>query len=143
MSFTYRLQKILELREQALEKIQIEFEQKNLEIKKQQELLKKNKDEEYKLKEELSSNFSNISSPKEYFYRIQYLGKQQITIQEFITTLEEELREIRNNMLIAQRKTEILYKHKDKQQKEFELGLLKDEEKLMNEIALIMRQINS
>ncbi|MDX1920866.1 MAG: flagellar FliJ family protein [Candidatus Caenarcaniphilales bacterium] len=139
MRFNYRLQKILDLREQELEKVKTKFQKAAAEVRTIEEKITKNRNDQLKTQRELVTQ-SGLSSPQLYINRLKHLKNQLEMLEENLVRAKEKLAIVRQEMLEAQQKTEALKKHKDKKKSEYDKEELLKEEKELNEIALIMRR---
>ncbi len=139
--FKYRLERVLELREQELEKAKTDFQEAIAIVKKLQQKLAENKVEQSETQNQLSKP-DGLTAPILYLNRLNYLKSQKDILEEEIIEAEKALEIVKEKMIEAQQKTEVLKKHKDKQKKLFLFNELKAEEKEFNELALTMRRQN-
>ena len=139
--FKYRLERVLELREQELEKAKTDFQEAIAIVKKLQQKLAENKVEQSETQNQLSKP-DGLTAPILYLNRLNYLKNQKDILEEEIIEAEKALEIVKEKMIEAQQKTEVLKKHKDKQKKLFLFNELKAEEKEFNELALTMRRQN-
>ncbi len=139
--FKYRLERVLELREQELEKAKTDFQEAIAIVKNLQQKLAENKIEQYETQNQLSKP-DGLTAPILYLNRLNYLKSQKDILEEEIIEAEKALEIVKEKMIEAQQKTEVLKKHKDKQKKLFLFNELKAEEKEFNELALTMRRQN-
>lgn len=139
--FKYRLERVLELREQELEKAKTDFQEAIAIVKELQQKLAENKIEQLETQNKLSKP-DGLTAPILYLNRLNYLKSQKDILEEEIIEAEKALEIVKEKMIEAQQKTEVLKKHKDKQKKLFLFNELKAEEKEFNELALTMRRQN-
>lgn len=139
MSFKYRLQKVLELREQKLEKRKQEFAQQQQLITSLKEQIKANEQEQNTGKHKLATGQTDGMSSIVYINHLKSLENQKEILDNKLCEEELILLECRQLMLKAQQQLEILIKHKDKSKKEFNKLELDTENKEMAEIALMLR----
>lgn len=139
MRFNYRLQKILDLREQELEKVKTKFQKAAAEVRIAEEKIAKNRSDQLKTQKELVTK-TGLASPELYINRLKYLKNQLEILEEDLVRAKEKLAIVRKELLEAQQKTEALKKHREKKKSEYDLEEVKKEEKELNEIALIMRR---
>jgi flagellar protein FliJ len=139
--FKYRLERVLELREQELEKAKTDFQEAIAIVKELKQKLAENKIEQLETQNQLSKP-DGLTAPILYLNRLNYLKSQKDILEEEIIEAEKALEIVKEKMIEAQQKTEVLKKHKDKQKKLFLFNELKAEEKEFNELALTMRRQN-
>ncbi|HEY9886172.1 MAG TPA: hypothetical protein V6C96_02815 [Vampirovibrionales bacterium] len=140
MAFKYKLQKILDLREQELDKVKSEFQEAAGKVAHIQKLIKQNKESQTKTQADLFTQ-QGLASPHLYTNRLKFLKIQLEELEVRLEDAKRELEVVRQKLVEAQQKAEALHKHKDKLQKEHNHAELKKEEAEMNELALIMRRV--
>ena len=118
MPFNYRLQKILELREQKLEVKKQEFAEKKQEVDKIQEEIQKNTSEQINIKNILAGGVKEELSPEIYTNRLKYLQNTREILDDKLLEAQTQLAAAQAEMLKAQQEVEVLIKHKDKSQKQ-------------------------
>lgn len=138
--FKYRLEKVLSLREQELEKIKIEFQEAANQVRQIEHKIQQNKSQQTATQNNLVTP-EGLTSPKLYINRLNYLKQQLETLEQHLMRAKEILLEVRDRMLEAQQKAEALKRHREKKKAEYDKEELRKEEIELNEIALIMRRV--
>jgi len=138
--FKYRLEKVLSLREQELEKIKIEFQEAANQVRQIELKIQQNKSQQTATQNNLVTP-EGLTSPKLYINRLNYLKQQLETLEQHLMRAKEILLEVRDRMLEAQQKAEALKRHREKKKAEHDKEELRKEEIELNEIALIMRRV--
>ncbi len=140
MPFKYKLQRVLDLREQELEKVKSRFQEAASKVQQVELKIKRNKDDQLKTQKDLVTK-AGLASPSLYTNRLNHLKKQKEILEEDLRRAKEQLAIVRQEMIEAQQKMEALKKHKEKQQAEYNKAELKKEENQLNELALIMTRL--
>ncbi len=140
MSFKYRLERVLNLREQELDKVKAKFQEAASNIQKVQTKIQQNKLDQAHLQADLSKGVSGALVAI-YANRANYLKNRHETLEQELIQAKEQLEIVKQELLEAQQKMEALTKHKKKQKAEYEKAELKQEENMLNELALIMRRM--
>jgi flagellar protein FliJ len=138
MAFKYRLDKVLDLREQELETVKAKFQKASAEVRKIEQKIADNKANQIKTQKDLVSK-EGLRSPQLYLNRLKHLKDLEEKLVEELYKAKEKLAQVRQELLEAQQKAEALKKHKEKKRKEYEFAELKKEENELNEIALLMK----
>lgn len=140
MSFKYRLERVLTLREEELEKVKLKFQDANQKVREVEQKIELNKGAQLTVQRERVTPLG-LSSPSLYVNRLQHLKNQLEMLEQDLVSAKENLEIVRQELIEAQQKTEALKKHKNKQKAEYEKAELKKEENQLNELALIMRRL--
>jgi flagellar FliJ protein len=140
MTFKYKLQRVLDLREQELEKVKVKFQEAAMRVRETENKIKKNRQDQLDSQRDLITQ-AGLSAPLLYTNRLKYLKSQMAVLEEELIEAKEALAFVRQEMLEAQQKMEALEKHKEKLKAEYDKAELKKEENDLNELALIMTRI--
>jgi flagellar export protein FliJ len=140
MAFKYRLERVLNLREQELEKVKAEFQEAAAHVLQVENKIKKNKQDQSTTQKDLVTP-AGLQSPTLYINRLNHLKKQLEVLAQDLIRAKEVLEQVRGEMIEAQQKTEALKKHKEKQKGIYNQAELKKEENELNELALIMNRL--
>ena len=140
MKFKYRLQKVLEIREQELEEAKNQYAKAKQACDKIQLEIQQNIQNQNDLKNKLSSGKIE-GNPVIYTNRLKYLTVQKDQLEQELEKANNILEEKKEQMLFAQQRKEALVKHKEKELKKFQDAEQKKEAKVMNELALMMKRI--
>ncbi|MDX1918937.1 MAG: hypothetical protein SFT81_07375 [Candidatus Caenarcaniphilales bacterium] len=140
--FRYRLERVLALREQELEKVKVEFQEATAAVKDCEKKIHLNQNQQKRLQTEMRESFTKIS-PRLYLNRINHLKEALEKLELTLLRLRENQAYIREKMIETQRKTEILKRHKDKQKQRYDDEERRKEEISLNELALTMRRIKN
>lgn len=140
MTFKYRLERVLSLREQELDKVKAKFQEAASKIKQIEIKIQQNKQDQINLQTELSKGVSGALMGI-YANRANYLRSHQESLEQQLIQAQEQLEIVKQELLEAQQKMEALKKHKKKQKAEYEKSELKKEEIMLNELALTMRRL--
>lgn len=136
--FKYRLEKILNLREQELEKVKIEFQEAVNRVTDLKNKLIQNKREQFSTQKTL---MTNIATPTLYTNRLKYLKQNKEELEQELIRAKEELIKAQEKLIQAQQKVEILKKHKEKKKKEYDKEELRLEEIQLNEMGLMIKRM--
>lgn len=137
--FKYRLEKILDLREQELDKVKTKFQEAANKVNQIQNKIEQNRLQQGATQRDMVTP-EGLRSPQLYVNRLKHLKNQLEELEQKLVRAKEELELVRQEMVEAQQKAEVLRKHKDKKQGEYNKAELKKEENEMNEMALLMRR---
>ncbi len=138
--FKYRLQRILDLREQELEAAKVRYKDANQRVIEIGNKIKENHKSQINIKNKLAKG-DFAESPIVSMNRAKFLEKEKERLEEEMIEAENYREEMRNEMIICQQKKEALEKHKEKEKEAFIVAELKKEEKELNELGLIMRRL--
>ncbi|MDJ0625797.1 MAG: flagellar FliJ family protein [Candidatus Caenarcaniphilales bacterium] len=137
--FKYRLERILDLREQELDKVKTKFQEAIGYVNQIQNKITQNKLDQTSTQKDMVTE-KGLRSPQLYLNRLKHLKNQLEDLEQDLEKAKSELELVREELVQAQQKAEVLRKHKDKKKDEFEKAEQKKEENEMNELALIMKR---
>jgi len=138
--FKYRLEKVLNLREQELEKVKAEFQEAANRVHQIEAQIHENRHQQTEAQKTLMTP-KGLRSPNLYINRLKYLKNELEKLEKELIQAKEALVEVRQRMLEAQQKMETLKRHKQKKKEEYDREEARKEEIELNEMALIMRRM--
>jgi flagellar FliJ protein len=139
-SFKYRLERVLNLREQELEKVKIKFQEAAAKVAEIKRKIADNKKDQLQTQKTLMTK-EGLASPILYTNRLKHLKKMKEDLEEHLVKAKEELRQAQEELVEAQQKAEILKRHKDKKREEYDKEELRKEEIQLNEMGLIIKRL--
>ena len=140
MPFKYRLQKVLELREQRLEDAKTAFQKASSAVIEVEKKIKKNERDILEIRKRLASGKTE-GSPAIYINRLKYLQNKAEKLEQELERAKNKLEEAKQKMVKAQQDKEILERHKQKEKKKYQDEEDRKEQIDLNERGLIMRRI--